>query len=269
MELFNSLSPEREQDIADFLTFIPIYSSKRRINAYYSLLKKFERQIQGHTCCEAGAGRGLISKKMAEMGADMVYAVERSGVLFELLEETIMDAPRVQCVEEDIEFWEPPEDIHTLIHEFYGPLVLDESILALKKLTFSPDLILPDGGRLWAMPISRSQAAELEPLYQDSWYDALDGALVSDLLEKIQFQPTWEVFNWSLRDDRHSFRFVVPEECDFLAFCGEITHEGKSVLKMWWTNNWPVIFTPASGKACEFRFAYEDGYTNVYFDWVD
>jgi len=269
MELFNSLSGDREQDIADFLTFIPIYNSKRRIRAYYSLLRKFKASIQGQVCCEAGAGRGLISQKMAEMGAEKVYAVERSGVLFDLLEEGIQEFPQIESVEEDIEFWEPEMPIQTLVHEFYGPLVLDETMLVLQKMNFSPTTILPDGGRLWAMPIMESTLLEKEQLYEPAWKNTLAGALISDLFEHIPFEPTWEVFHWDVHQNQETFRFEVPEACDFIALCGEITHEQQPVLKMWWTNNWPVIYTPVSGKVFEIAFDYAYGYTQVKFEWVE
>ena len=269
MELFNSLPDDELQDIEDFLTFIPIYESKRRENAYRSMLRRHQRLIEGKICVEAGAGKGIFSKQMAEMGAEQVYAVERSHVLYQLLEETTSGLANVERFEEYIEEFEPEKPVDLLLHEFYGPLVLDESILVLKDIQFTPGTILPDGGKLWAMPIMEAEVLENERAYTPRWKTALKNALISSLFEWKKFEPVWEVFDWHLGEDRASFEFEVPEQCDFLALCGEITHEGKGVLKMWWTNNWPVIFTPVCGKRFRIGFSYVEGFTDVIFKWIN
>lgn len=267
MELFNELKGQREQDVQDFLTFIPIYQSKRRISSLAALLKRHRRQIEGHVVMEAGAGRGIFSKLMAEMGAKEVLAVEQSEVLYELLGGTVENHPTVQCHLEDIREFEPVEPVNLLFHELYGPLVLDETILALRELKFTPGLILPDGGRLWAMPISEADIIAKDPQYEPLWADNLQGALISDLITGIPFVPQWQVFDWNVASDQLAFEFELPEDCDFIALCGEITHQGKCVLNMWWTHNWPVIYTPVAGKRFKLRFRYAGGYTRVYFEW--
>jgi hypothetical protein len=268
MELFNELKGRREQDVEDFLTFIPIYESQRRITSLSALLRKHKRSIVGKTVMEAGAGRGLFSKQMAEMGAKEVLAVERSEVLYELLCGTVEGNPTVQCICDDISDYEPDGPVDLLFHEMYGPLVLDETILALQKLKFKPGVILPDGGRLWAMPIYEKDIIPKNKLYEPLWADNLSGALISDLITGIPFEPKWLVFDWNIQSEEKSFEFDVPEECDFLAFCGEITHAGKSVLKMWWTHNWPIIYTPVAGKRFRMKFRMAGGYTMVFFEWV-
>lgn len=268
MELINSLPDEEQQDIADFLAFIPIYDSKRRENAYRSLLRRNRALIEGKVCMEAGAGKGIFARQMAEMGAAKVYAVERSGIMFQLLSETVRGLDNVDCFDDDIEEFEPEGEVDLLLHEFYGPLVLDESLLVLQDIKFDPGTILPDGGKLWAMPLYESEIMVRDMHYQPVWKTALKNALVSDLFEWKAFQPTWPVFEWKIGDPETSFEFEVPEPCDFLAFCGEITHQGKSVLKMWWTNNWPVIYTPAAGKRCRLSFSYVEGFTDIFFKWL-
>lgn len=267
MELFNTLPEERMQEIEDFLTFMPIYNSKRRENAYRSLLKRNLKSIQGKVCCEAGAGRGIFSEYMLEQGAEKVYAVERSDAMLKVLENTAQENKRLEIVPGYIEDFEPEEQIDLLLHEFYGPLVLDETIFALRNLPFKPGTILPDGGRLWAMPLSEATILEKAPFYDSSWKEVLSGVLVSEFLEPFTFKPQWQVFDWDIHSSQETFYFDVPEDCDFLVFCGEVTHLGKSVLKMWWTNNWPLIFTPVRGKRCSFRFEYIDGFTDIYFNW--
>lgn len=268
MELFNTLPEDELQDIEDFLAFIPIYESKRREISYRALLRKHHKLIQGKVCVEAGAGKGIFSKEMAELGARKVYAVERSNVLFQLAQETCRHQLNVECVEEDIEEFEPPEPVDFLLHEFYGPLVLDESILVLEDIQFKPKNIVPSGGRLWAMPIMETEILERDPNYQAVWKTALKDALVSDLFDWKKFEPKWVVFDWALGEKETSFEFELPEACDFLAFCGEITHRGKKVMNMWWTNNWPVIFTPVCGKRFRMSFSYVEGFTDVFFEWV-
>ena len=267
MELFNELPDERTQDIEDFLTFIPIYESKRRTNSLMRLLKQHQSALRGKTCMEAGAGRGIFARAMAELGARKVYGVERSGLMYQLLQTQSAHDPRIVPVHEDIQDFEPEEPIHVLFHELYGPLVLDETMLLLRDLPFTPDLILPDGGRLWAMPLSEAELQAADPHYDPAWKSALSGALISDLATGIRFKPTWEVFHWDIHDSRTKFKFKLPEQADYLALCGEITHQGKSVLHMSWTNNWPVIFTPVAGTEFTLRFKLKDGFTLVYFEW--
>lgn len=270
MELFNELPGEREQAIDDFLTFIGIYESRRRHRGLKALLRKNQKQIKGKVCMEAGAGKGLFTRYLAELGAKKVYAVERSPLLYKNLQDNVKGVSQVETVFESIEEFEPEEQIDVLFHEFYGSLILDESILALRQLQFEPGLILPDGGRLWAMPIMESQIGEKDPAYEPIWKELLTGALVSDVFESIPFVPQWEIFDWNLGQTQTEFIFELPEPADFIAFCGEITHQGKSVLKLWYTHNWPVIFTPVAGKTFRLRFTYDDsGFTLIFFDWLD
>jgi SAM-dependent methyltransferase len=268
MELFNELPDERMQDVEDFLTFIPIYESKRRTISLMRMLKAHRAALRGKVCMEAGAGRGIFAKAMAELGARKVYAVERSGVMFDLLKANTADDPRITSVHEDILDFEPEEPIDVLFHELYGPLVLDETMLLLRELPFEPGLILPDGGRLWAMPLTEAEVQAANPHYEPTWKTALQGALVSELIEGIPFKQTWEVFHWNVADRRTKFRFKLPAKADFIALCGEITHAGQPVLDMAWTNNWPVIYTPVAGKEFELRFEVEDGFTLVHFTWL-
>ena len=268
MEIFNTLPEDRIQEIEDFLTFIPIYNSKRREKAYRSLLKKHLGQIKGKTVCEAGAGRGIFSEYMLELGAEKVYAVERSDAMLKILEATASKTEQLEIVPGYIEDFEPEQAIDLLLHEFYGPLVLDETILALRDLSFQPGTLLPDGGRLWAMPLSEATIREKISFYDPSWKEVLKDVLVSEFINPFTFEPKWEIFSWDVHSEETSFTFEVPEACDFLVFCGEITHQGEGVLKMWWTNNWPLIFTPVRGDRCTFRFEYIDGFTDIFFEWA-
>lgn len=267
MELFNHLPDERLQAVEDFLTFIPIYESKRRERSLLAMLKRNRKLIEGKVACEAGAAKGLFAKAMRDLGADKVYAVERSPILFEILESRLGNEERISCVEDDIQDFDPEESIDLLFHEFYGSLVLDETMLALQDMEIEPGVIMPDGGRLWAMPISEEMVLAKDKVYDPSWKKALSGALISELFSWVQFRKEWCVFDWDLSQKETKFSFELPEDCDFLALCGEITHEGKSVLNMWWTNNWPTIFTPVAGKRFNMEFVYEDGFTEVFFEW--
>ncbi|MEM7036225.1 MAG: methyltransferase domain-containing protein [Bacteroidota bacterium] len=269
MELFNELSADRQQAVEDFLTFIPIYESRRRIISLEALLRRHRKRIQGRVCMEAGPGNGHFTRFMCELGAEKVYGVENSAVLLDIARRNHPDLKQVIWEESDIRDYEPPEAIDLLFHEFYGSLVLDETMLALQDLAFSPKMIVPNGGRLWAMPLSEAEVMEQDESYQPSWKSALEGALISELFSGIQFRPTWEVFHWEVSDKRREFHFKLPEKTDFLAFCGEITHEGKKVLDMAWTHNWQVLYTPVCGSEFQLRFEYGDSnHTLVYFDWV-
>jgi hypothetical protein len=273
MELFNQLSQDRSQEVEDFLAFIPIYESKRRFKSLRALLNRHRKQIVGKVCLEAGAGRGLFARSMAELGASEVIAVERSASLFAVLKDHLKDMENVSLVLDDIIGYEPEKQVDLLFHEFYGPLVLDESLMVLNNLQFEPGVILPDGGRLWAMPVNEAQIREFDPYYESSWKEALSGAMVSDLFDGIPFEPTWQVFEWAVgkkgEKEKVVFEFEPPEKADFLAFCGEITHQGKKVLNMWWTHNWPIIYTPVEGKKFRLEFDFDGRFTDIYFEWMD
>lgn len=269
MDLFNVLPDVESQAIDDFLAYIPIYNSKRRTTSYQKLLRKNLPLIEGQVCCEAGAGGGVFSREMARLGAKKVYAVERSAAMFEVLKQNTAGIPNLDCIQEYIEDFEPDERIDLLLHEFYGPLVMDESILALQALPFEPGTILPDGGRLWAMPLSETEILSKDKLYTPSWKQALKGALVSDLFDWSRFRKDWLVFDWNLGSEQTRFEFELPEACDFIALCGEITHQGKPVLNMAWTHNWSQVFTPVHGTRFELGFDYLGGYTDVFFKWLE
>jgi hypothetical protein len=270
VELFNALPERRSQEIEDFLSFIPIYESKRRFRSLNALLKRYKKHIRDKVVLEAGAGRGLFTRSMAEMGAREVIAVERSQALFTVLKGHLAGLDNVQLIAEDIGDFVPEEQIDLLFHEFYGPLVLDETILVLNELKFEPGMILPDGGRLWAMPIRESQILEVDETYEPSWREALYEAMVSDLFDGIPFRPEWEVFHWKVGEggDNPVYEFELPEEAEFIAFCGEITHREQHVLDMWWTYNWPVIYTPVHGKRFRMEFDFDGRFTEVYFEWI-
>lgn len=270
MELFNQLSEYRSQEIEDFLSFIPIYESRRRYRSLRALLNRHKHLIKDKICMEAGAGRGLFARSLAELGAKEVIAVERSASLFAVLEDHLKDLDNVRLVLDDIIRYVPENPVDLLFHEFYGPLVLDESLMVLNHLQFEPGVILPDGGRLWAMPLTEAQIRAEDQYYESSWKKALSGALVSDIFDGIPFSPKWQVFEWQVGqgEDNLVFDFEMPEDADFLAFCGEITHQGKRVLNMWWTYNWPTIYTPVEGKKFRFEFDFDGRFTDVYFEWI-
>jgi hypothetical protein len=268
MELFNELNAFRERAIEDFLTFIPIYESRLRTRRLKSFLKNQKQLISGKTCVEAGAGRGIFAGEMVKLGARKVFAVEQSPSMFQILEEEFGKHMKISLVNSPIEKFLPAGNIDTLVHEFYGPLVLDETILSLQRLKFSPENILPDGGRLWAMPVTEKQIRQKDKVYDPAWKKVLSSALVSDVFPGIPFRPVWEVFSWDVFRGGKTFEFVLPQSCDWIALCGEITHEGNSVLKLWQTGNWPVLFTPVSGKKFRLSFRYSGGFTKVYFGWT-
>lgn len=272
MELFNHLPENRSQQVEDFLAFIPIYESKRRFKSLRALLNRHHKLIAGKVCMEAGAGRGLFARTMVELGASEVVAVERSASLFAVLKDHLKDLDNVSLVLDDIIGFVPNKNIDLLFHEFYGPLVLDESLMVLNNLRFRPETILPDGGRLWAMPVSEARIREFDPYYESSWKEALSGAMVSDLFDGIPFEPTWQVFDWAVGNPEEKenivFEFEIPEKTDFLALCGEITHRGKKVLNMWWTHNWPIIYVPVEGKRFRLEFDFDGRFTEIYFEWV-
>lgn len=134
MEILNELPEKKGREIDDFLTFMGIYEDKIRERALKKLLYQNRNLIKDKICVEAGAGFGIFSIYMAELGAKKVYAVEESKIMFRLLKENVKNYRNIIPVNEKIEEFKPEEKVNFLFHEFYGSMLFDESILSLYRL---------------------------------------------------------------------------------------------------------------------------------------
>ncbi len=269
MEILNELNERKRRDIDDFLSFIGIYEDTKREKALKKLLHKEKKYIKGKTCVEAGAGSGIFSIYMAELGAKKVYAVEESKTIFKLLKKNVENFKNIIPINKRIEEFEPDEEIDFLFHEFYGSLLFDESIFSLYELRFKPKRIAPDGGRLWCMFIRDEEILEKDKIYRREWKEILKGALVLDLFPWVKFRNDKKIIGWNYKKDiKKEFIIELKEKADFIGFASEIVHDEESVLKTWEAKNWAIVFTPKVSDKFRLKFSYKGGYTEVKFVWI-
>lgn len=269
MEIINEIKGKKRVYIDDFLSFIPIYEDKKRERALRKLLLKNKQWVKDKVCVEAGAGKGIFSKLMVLLGAKKVYAVEESFYLFKILKENVKSEKKIIPVNKRIEEFLPDEEIDLLFHEFYGSLLLDESIFALEKINFKPKRVMPDGGALWCMILKEEDIIKKDRIYEKKWKEILKGVLVTDLFPFIKFKPHFKIIEWRYgKTLKKSFEIEIKKKGDFLVFSSEIKDRGKSILKTWEADTWSLIFTPISGKKFLLKFNYKNAYTEVDFKWI-
>jgi len=269
MEILNELPEKKRREIDDFLTFIGIYEDKTRERALKKLLYQNRNLIKDKICVEAGAGLGIFSIYMAELGAKKVYAVEESKIMFEFLRENVKNYRNIIPVNEKIEKFKPEEKVDFLFHEFYGSMLFDESIYSLYRLKFKPRHIVPDGGRLWCMFLNEKDILKKDKIYTHKWRRIFKNVLILDLFPWVKFKNHKKIIDWNIKEKpEREFVVEVNRKADFLVFASEITHKGKSILKTWKAKNWALVFTPKTGNRFFIKFRYLDGYTKVNFRWI-
>ena len=255
MEILNELPEKKRREIDDFLAFIGIYEDRTRERALKKLLYQNRNLIKNKICVEAGAGLGVFSIYMAELGAKKVYAVEESKVMFEFLKEKVKNYKNIIPVNEKIEEFKPQEKVDLLFHEFYGSMLFDESIFSLYKLKFKPGNIIPDGGRLWCMFLNEIDILKKDKIYTGKWKEIFRNVLVLDLFPWVKFKNHKKIIEWNMRiKPKREYTVEIKRKADFLTFASEITHKGKSILKTWRAKNWALVFTPKAGNKFSLKF---------------
>lgn len=269
MEIINEIKEKRRRNVDDFLSFISIYEDKKRESSLKKLLLRNKKLIKNKVCVEAGAGKGIFSKFMVFLGAKKVYAVEESFYLYKILKENIKGERKIIPVNKKIEEFIPDEEIDLLFHEFYGSLLLDESLLALEKIKFKPKRVMPDSGALWCMILKEKEILKRDKIYERNWKDILSNILVSDLYPFVKFKPHFKILEWKYgKTSKTLFEVELKRKGDFIVFSSEIRDRGKSVLKTWEGSTWPLIFTPVRGKKFLLEFKYKKAYTGIIFKWI-
>ncbi len=271
LEIVNALPQKRASDIDSFLTFIGIYEDKQRTAAFKRLIFAHRGEICGKTVVEAGAGLGIMTEALLAAGAAKVYAVEDNRFCVAALQKKFAKESRVVVVRSRIEDFKPAgnEKIHVLFQELYGSLLLDESILALERIGFEPDIVLPDGGRILGQVVTLRGVGD--PTLTPDLLRGLDGALVTDLFPYFKFTEPFVIGEWRFRRQkkRRSYEFSVPRGGEVLVLGMEVWHSGRRISGTQYCDNWSFIATPVSGKKARITFAYaREGMTDIFWRWI-
>ena len=128
MEILNNINYKKFSSMSDFLAFISIYDDMNRTDAWKKLMLRYSDYFKNGVVAELGAGFGLFSEFALELGAKKVYAVERNRYLFNVLKERLSKYKEIKVINENVLRFIPKEHIDVVIHDFYGPLLYDESL---------------------------------------------------------------------------------------------------------------------------------------------
>lgn len=271
LEIVNVLPPQKASDIDSFLTYIGIYEDKQRTAAFKRLIYANRAEICGKIVVEAGAGLGIMTGALLAAGAVKVYAVEDNRFCVAALRKKFSNDRRVVVVRSRIEDFRPAvnEKVHILFQELYGSLLLDESLLALERIGFEPDIVLPDSGRILGQVVTLREVGD--PTLTPDMLRCLDGALVTDLFPYFKFTRPFIIGEWRFRRQkkRRSYEFAVPRSGEALVMGMEIWHGGRRISGTQYCDNWSFIATPVSGKKARLTFAYtSEGMTDILWQWL-
>ncbi len=268
MEVCNSLPARRFLAADDYLAFLGIYEDRRRTAAYRRLIRSRRLSIADRTGVEAGAGLGETTRMLLDAGARRVYAVEENAHCVAFLRQRFRGDRRVTVVHERLQSFSPRRRIDFLLQELYGPLLLDESLLALQRIRFDPGTVLPDGGVLLA---ERVELASLrDPTINRFLLRRLEGVLVSDLFLRFRFRRPSPVLRWTFKRGLSflSRRFRLKGHGEILALGMAIEHAGERIIGTEDSFNWPFVFTPVCGRSFQIRYRFSGRTTQVGFRWL-
>ncbi len=268
MDILNRLPQARYEAVDDLLAFISIYDDEVRTRRYFELLEAHRSDICGKVCVELGCGLGLLSEKLARLGARRIYAVERNPHLFALAQKRLSPYEAVVMVQADARAFVPPEAIDVLVHEFYGQLLYDEELHLLDALRWRPRLWLPDGGRLrggltWVEAMA-DEVVTPEVVRQ------LEGVLVSGLYDEQGLPYQFDVLEWQATAGLHVPPAIslAGKKGDLLYLGLEVTHAGQVVCQAGICANWSYAWTWRA--ADRFRLFFEPGTRapEAVFEWL-
>jgi hypothetical protein len=269
----------------DFLGFIAIYEDRKRTAAYERLMKEHRALFDGALVVEAGAGFGLFSKKAIELGARKVYSVEVNRYMASILRKRVKTEKKITVVKKDIAFFKPRERAcDVLLHELFGPLVYDESLHALTRLSFKPKTVMPNEARLNYRLFKFADV--VDEFVDREVLEELRGALVADLFEYPNEQrmtaatrragkdqaESASVFGtaleWSFEKGLRSREVDLSRRSgDLVCFFLEILHNGKHVLSALECSNWPLVWTVRSSDRFAITFKKKGLYCEPTLRW--
>ncbi len=268
LEIVNSLSKSTQIEVENFLIFLGIYEDRVREKRLKRLLRKNLSFIKGKIGVEAGAGLGLMTEYILRLGVKKLYAVEENKYCYLYLKEKFKKAKNIEIINEKIQNFIPPQNVDFLFQELYGALLLDESILALERIRFKPEIILPDSGKIVGQVTSLKEIND--PVINMKLFKNLKGVLVTDLFPNYKMKNPFVIAEWHFKPGRKNYMFKhnLKKSGEVLILGMEIWDKGEKVLGSYETYNWPLVFTPIDGKCFSLSFIYKRGYTDVKFDWI-
>ncbi len=266
MDILNRLPVDQYNAVDDLLTFISIYDDTRRTRAYLQMLEAERDRIQGAVCVDAGAGIGLFSERMIQLGAKTVYAVEPNPYLFQLARKRLEKYPNVKFIQAPVETFEPEEPVDILVHEFFGQLLYDEDLYDLEKISFKPRLYLPDKATLMYGTTQSSIVADdtvtLEVLRM------LEGVLVSGLFDEGDLPLQHPVISWEPDYFPRSATVEIVTPGDVLYLGLKIWHQNREMCVAGLCSNWAYVWTPVAGTRFSLQFLEDERGSEVVFQWI-
>ncbi len=268
MDILNELPPERFREIDDLLAFVSIYDDRRRLEAYERLLRDHADVIRNGVCVEAGCGFGILSARMAELGARRVYAVEQNPLLASIARRRLSRYANVTVVQAPVQEFEPPERVDVLVHDFFGQLLYDEDLWVLEHLRFRPRQVLPESAELAYGLVDSSDY--VDDTVTPEVLCSLEGALVSGLFEERGDELTDVAAEWRYGEGLRSGPVKIGNaRGDLLAFGLRILHEGRVICQAGDCPNWSFVWTPRAGSVFLLRFLPEPYGSKCIFEWIE
>ncbi len=269
MEILNDLPEEQYVEVDEFLAYIGIYDDDKRLNAYSRWLQKLDGWIRGRTVVEAGAGFGLISRKILEHSPAKLIAVESNPLTFNVLRNRLGGDSRVVPINMSIEEFVPSGHIDLLVHEFYGSMLYDENLFALEMLRFTPEQVFPDGGELRAAVVSLRHIHD--EVVDQTVLRQLEGVIVGDLFVEHPLTPQdfdIPVARYRFGEGIATFDVDISgKDGELVAFSLFITHGDDVVCSAIECQNWSIGWTPRAGDRFRVDYIVEDGYSRTIFSW--
>jgi hypothetical protein len=262
LEIINSLDRKRLQKLDNFFTYFGMYEDTRRSGAIKRLLRDNRTHIEGKVCVEAGAGLGDITWMILRLNPHKLFCVEENPLCCRYLKNMFKNDRRVEVVNSRIEDFRPGRRIDFMFQEFYGPMLLDESLLCLERLKFRPEVLAPNEGYLLY------ETADLktlkDPLIDKQILGLLKGALITDLFIGYKFKNPKRILKWKFGENMRTDIIIKPKtRNDILVFGMEIWHNNKRQCGTAECENWPYVFTPAKTGKLNLSFIYRDCYSEI------
>jgi SAM-dependent methyltransferase len=268
MDIMNELPDAVFDRIDDLLAFVSIYDDDNRTAAYLNLLEQHRDDISNAVCVEAGCGFGLLSEKLAQLGARRVYAVEANPHLAAIARQRLAQYPSAQVIEADIRNFRPEENVDLLVHELFGQLLFDEDLYSLQSLQFSPRLWLPDEAILQVSLLNSFDYTD--DVVTSQVLSETRGALISGLFEADRVPVACPVIRWSKEQfPRSAVVDVSSFEGDLLCFSLEIYHQNRLICRTGECDNWSFVWTARGGNSFKLAFKPIFRGTEVYFSWLE
>ncbi|MEO0138392.1 MAG: rRNA adenine N-6-methyltransferase family protein [candidate division WOR-3 bacterium] len=265
MEILNNISSQRYNNLLEFLAFLGVYDDEERLRVYKELIEGVG--VKDKVVVELGAGFGYLSVFASEMGARRVYAVERNPYVFKILKKNVKGYKNIQPIKADALKFDPGEEVDVLIHDFYGPLLYDESLYILDNLKFKPKAVIPNGGVLKCGVLELERIGD--PTVDIDVLKTFKNILVADLFDYyIKPKREFLVASWEFGKGLKTFQPEIPKTGEVLVFWLEILHNGKTLCSSYDCRNWPLVFTYNQGGRFILKFSWRGDYSVVRFGWI-